>query len=328
MKAVLCKQWGRPDDLVIEEINSPQFGAEDVLIEVKAIGINFPDVLMVAGRYQAKPPFPFIPGGEVSGIVKDCGDKVTKFKIGDRVSALCGTGGLAEEVSTSHNNVFHIPDSMDFSIASSFMVAYGLAYIGLAHRAQLEAGESLLVHGASGGIGLAAVDMGKNLGAVVVATAGSQEKLDIVKQQGATHLINYHDEDFYEVVNDLTKNKGVNVIYDPVGGDLFDQSLRCISWEGRILVIGFASGRIPEISVNRLLLKNLTLYGLFFGAYKYHNPSIIGNAIPKIIEYYEKDGIKPYVSQTFSFEESSKALNTLGYRESIGKIVVLNDSKT
>lgn len=323
MKAVLCKQWGRPDDLVIEEISSPQVGAEDVLIEVKAVGINFPDVLMVAGRYQAKPPFPFIPGGEVSGIVIACGQKVTKFKVGDRVSALCGTGGLAEQVSTSQNHVFLIPESMDFSAASSFMVAYGLAYIGLAHRAQLKKGETLLVHGASGGIGLAAVDMGKNLGATVLATAGSQEKLDIVAQQGAKYLINYQDEDFYEVVNELTKGKGVNVIYDPVGGDLFDQSLRCISWEGRILVIGFASGRIPEISVNRLLLKNLSLYGLFFGAYKYHNPAIIGDAIPKVITYFEEGDIKPYVSQTFRFEDASKALNTLGYKDSIGKIVVL-----
>ncbi|MDX2301405.1 MAG: NADPH:quinone oxidoreductase family protein [Microscillaceae bacterium] len=323
MKAVLCKQWGRPDDLVIEEIDDPEVGEEDVLIEVKAIGINFPDVLMVAGRYQAKPPFPFIPGGEVSGIVKACGTKVQKFKPGDKVAALCGTGGLAHRVSTSQHNVFLIPSQMDFSTASSFMVAYGLAYIGLKHRAQLQMSETLLVHGASGGIGLAAVDMGRCLGAIVLATAGSQEKLDIVAKQGARHLINYNDEDFYEVVNELTQNKGVNVIYDPVGGDLFDQSLRCISWEGRILVIGFASGRIPEISVNRLLLKNLSIYGLFFGAYKYHNQAIIGNAIPKVIEFYEQGKITPFVSQTFAFEDSSKALNSLGYRESIGKIVVL-----
>ncbi len=311
-----------PDDLVIEEIASPTVGPQEVLIEVKAVGINFPDVLMVAGRYQAKPPFPFIPGGEVSGIVKACGAEVKNLQPGERVAALCGTGGLAEEVCTVAQNVYKIPDAMDFETGCSFIVAYGLAFIGLKHRAHLLPKERLLVHGAGGGIGLAAVDLGNCLQAEVLATASSQEKLEIARQQGARHLINYGEQDFAEVINRITQGKGVNVVYDPVGGDLFDNSLRCIAWEGRVLVIGFASGRIPEISVNRLLLKNLSLFGLFFGAYKYHNPAMVIQAVPQIIAWFEQGKINPYVSQTFSLQESAKALNTLGYRESIGKLVV------
>lgn len=318
----MCKRWGGPESLVFEELPIPTCADDEVLIEVKAVGINFPDYLMITGRYQAKPPFPFIPGGEIAGIVKAIGKRVTEFKIGDPVIALSGTGGLAEAVCTPVKNVFPISTQIDFVTAASFLVAYGIAYLGLIHRAAIKPGETLLVHGAGGGVGLAAVDLGACVGARVIANAGNEEKLKLAKEKGAEFLINYTEEDLPYAVKQITQNKGVDVIYDPVGGDTFDESLRCIAWEGRILVIGFASGRIPELSVNRLLLNNLSVFGVFLGAYKYHRPDMIKDAIPEIFRWYEQGKIRPYISHTFSIEEYAAALNCLADREVAGKVVV------
>ncbi len=325
MKAVLCKKWGSPDDLVLEDIESPVPKEDEVLIAVKAVGLNFPDIMMVAGRYQAKPPFPFVPGGEIAGYVIALGENVRHLKVGDRVSALCGTGGLAEEVCTSSSNVFLVPPGIDFVTASSLMVAYGLAYLGLKYRASIKSFDTLLVHGAGGGLGLAAVNMGAALGAKVIANSSSAEKLEIAREQGAQHLINYTQENFVEKVKEYTQDRGANIIYDPVGGDLFDKSLYCVAWEGKILVIGFASGRIPEISVNRLLLNNLSLYGVFLGAYKYHKSELIQIAIPQIIQWAEEGKISPYVSKTYPLDKAADALIALGKGEVIGKVVVKVD---
>ncbi len=322
MKAVLCKQWGTPNDLVLEDFPSPSITDNDVLISIKAVGLNFPDVLMIAGKYQAKPPFPFIPCGEIAGVVKAVGKNVKHLKEGMRVAAMCGTGGLAEEVAIPAMAVLPIPDTMDFATASAFMVVYGTSHVGLLHRAKLQKGETLLVHGAGGGVGLAAIDIARHIGANIIATASSKEKLDKAKEYGATHLINYIEEDFVERVKEITNKKGADVIYDPVGGDVFDKSLKIIAWEGRLLVVGFASGRIPEAPANMLLLKNASLVGLFWGNYMQKNPAVIMNSLLELMNWYKEGYIKPYVSKTFPLDKSADALNLLADRKAIGKIVV------
>ncbi|TAF63782.1 MAG: NADPH:quinone oxidoreductase family protein [Cytophagales bacterium] len=322
MKAILCKKWGTPDDLVLEEISSPTPKDHEVLISVKATGLNFPDVLMIAGKYQAKPPFPFIPCGEVSGIIKAVGKNITHLKEGMRVAALCGVGGLAEEVCVAATNVLPIPDDIDFNTAAAFMVVYGTAHVGLKHRAQLKKGETLLVHGAGGGVGLAAIDIGKHMGAKIVATASSAEKLAMAQKYGADTLINYIEEDFVEKVKIATNDKGADVIFDPVGGDVFDKSLKILNWEGRLLIVGFAGGRIPEAPANLLLLKNASLVGLFWGNYAVKNPTILVGSLVELLKLMQEGHLKPLVSQVFPLEKSAEALKIIENRQAIGKIVV------
>jgi NADPH:quinone reductase len=325
MRAVLCKQWGTPEDLVLEDFPAPVVGDNDVSIQIKAAGINFPDVLMIAGKYQAKPPFPFIPCGEVSGIIKEVGKNIKHLKVGTRVAALCQNGGLAEEVVVPGMSALPIPDEMDFNTAAGFMMTYGTSHVALDHRANLKKGEVLLVHGAGGGVGLAAVEIAKHMGAEIIATASTAEKLKVAQEKGATHLINYTTEDFVERVKEITKGKGANVIYDPVGGDVFDKSLRCIAWEGRLLVIGFAGGRIPEAPANLILLKNCSLVGVFWGNYAMKNPQLLFGSLMTMVNWYKEGYIKPYISQTFPLEKSAEALNVVANRQAIGKVVVTID---
>ncbi len=275
MKAIICDHWGPPSELKIGELPSPELRPGTVRLKVEACSINYADALMVQGLYQEKPPFPFSPGFEAAGVVMEAGKGVSYLKPGTRVIALCGYGGLAEEVIVEAHQALPITDNMSFTDAAAFAVAYGTSHIALTHRGQLKAGETVLVHGAAGGVGLTAVELAKLLGATVIATASTPEKLALAQAYGADHLINYTEENFVDRVKEITNKKGADVIYDPVGGDVFDQSLRCIAWEGRLLIIGFASGRIPEMPANRALLKNCSAVGVFWGAYSQRNPAVL-----------------------------------------------------
>jgi NADPH:quinone reductase and related Zn-dependent oxidoreductases len=272
MKAILCKEYGPAETLVIEDVPSPKMGDRGVKIRVKAAGLNFPDTLIIEGKYQLQPPMPFSPGGELAGEVIEVGDKVTRFKPGDRVAALTGFGAFAEEVVAPESNLLPIPDNMPDEKAAGFMMVYGTSYYALKQRANLQPGETLLVLGASGGVGLAAVELGKAMGAKVIAAASSSEKLRIAKDAGADELINYTDEPLKDAVKKLTRGKGVDVIYDPVGGDFTEQALRTMAWNGRHLIIGFAAGDIPKVPANLTLLKGCSVVGVFWGAFTRNEP--------------------------------------------------------
>jgi len=322
MRAVLCKEWGGPEDLAIGEIESRDPGPGEIRVAIKAAGVNFADTLMIAGKYQEKPDFPFSPGLEAAGEVIAVGEGVEHLAEGERVMAMCGYGGFAEECTMEAARAVRIPDNMDFVDAAAFPVAYGTSHVGLERRANLQPGETLLVHGASGGVGLTAVEIGKVMGATVIGTGGSDEKLEIVTAYGADHVINYAQEDVRERVLALTGGKGADVIYDPVGGDVFDASLRCIAWEGRLIVVGFASGRIPEAPANRLLIKNCAAIGLFWGAYAMRDPKVIVDSFGTLLGWYAEGRLKPHVSHTFPMERAGEALNTLLSRKATGKVVL------
>ncbi len=322
MKAVLCKQFGPPESLVLEAVASPTPGPGEVRVRVHAAGVNFPDTLIIEGKYQYKPEFPFSPGGEVAGEVLEVGAEVTDVAPGDRVMAGMTYGAFAEEVVAGAERVMRIPDELDFLTAASMSLTYGTAAHALIERGRLQAGETLLVHGAAGGVGLSMVEVGKAMGARVIATAGTEEKLRAAKSHGADEVINYVENEFRDAVKDLTDGKGADVICDPVGGDVFDQSLRCINWGGRLLVIGFASGRIASAPANLVLLKGCSLVGVFWGSYIERDPE--GNAanFERIFQWWREGAIKPHISHTFPLAQASDALYALLERKVIGKAVL------
>ncbi|HSX86528.1 MAG TPA: NADPH:quinone oxidoreductase family protein [Pseudomonas sp.] len=322
MKAMLCKAFGPAETLVLEEVASPEAKKTEVLLEVHAAGVNFPDTLIIEGKYQFKPPFPFSPGGEAAGVVKAVGEKVGHLKVGDRVMALTGWGSFAEEVAVPGYNVMPIPANMDFPIAAAFGMTYGTSMHALKQRANLQPGETLLVLGASGGVGLAAVEIGKAMGARVIAAASSAEKLEVAKAAGADELINYSDSSLKDEVKRLTNGQGADVIYDPVGGDLFDAAIRSIAWNGRLLVVGFASGRIPELPVNLTLLKGAAVVGVFWGAFAQRQPQDNAANFQQLFAWYGEGKLKPLVSQTFPLPKAAEAIDTLGQRKAVGKVVV------
>ncbi|MGB1253435.1 MAG: NADPH:quinone oxidoreductase family protein [Candidatus Promineifilaceae bacterium] len=322
MKAVVINDWCQPEDVKIGELPQPVLGAGQVRIRVRASSVNFADILMVQGKYQEKPPFPFSPGGEAAGDVLEVAEGVTHVKVGDRVAALCGHGGHAEQVVADAASVSLIPDGMDYVTAASFTITYGTSHIGLAHRGRLMAGETLLVHGAAGGVGLTAVEIGKLMGATVIATAGSDEKLALTRQYGADYTINYREQDFRSIVKEITNGKGADVIYDPVGGKVFDESLRCIAWEGRILVVGFASGRIPKAPANYLLVKNCSVVGLYWGAYARKDPKVWLDSMQQLYQWYGEGKLKPHISATLPLERAVDAMQLLIGRKSTGKVVL------
>lgn len=322
MKAILCTQWGTPEELVLADVSRPPMGAGEVRVAVHACSINFADTLLIAGQYQEKPPFPFSPGLEAAGDVMDVGAGVHHLKVGDRVIVLCGYGGLAEEVVVPQASVIPISMTMDYLTAAAFPVAYGTAHVALTHRAQLQPGETLLVHGAAGGVGLAAVEIGKRLGATVIATASTPEKLALASDYGADHLINYREEEFRERVRELTGGQGADVIFDPVGGDVFAQSVRCINWEGRLLVVGFAAGKIPQFAVNLALVKNFSVVGVYWGAYAKRKPQVLTDSLSTLMAWHGQGKLKPYISQTFPLHETPAAFHTLMERRALGKVVV------
>ncbi len=322
MKALVCREFGSPSVLTVEEIASPPPLEGEVKIAVRACGVNFADIVMVKGDYQVKPPFPFSPGLEVAGEIAAVGKRVTHLKEGDSVIGLCNYGGYAEEVNAPAVMVMPMPAGMDFVTGAAFPIAYGTSHIALTHRGNLKAGETLLVGGASGGVGLTAVELGKVLGAVVIAAASSDEKLELPKKRGADFTLNYTTENLRQRIKAITGGDGVDVIYDPIGGEFFNQAMRVIKWEGRMLVIGFASGQIPEMAVNRLLVKNCAVLGVYWGAYAFNNPSVLFDSMRTLFELYERGKLQPQVTQTYPLENTVAALNAMLNRQSTGKLVI------
>ncbi|MFS2126087.1 NADPH:quinone oxidoreductase family protein [Pseudomonas sp. Pseusp97] len=322
MKAVLCKAFGPAETLVLEDIASPEPKKNEVLLQVHAAGVNFPDTLIIEGKYQFKPPFPFSPGGEAAGVVGAVGEKVSHVKPGDRVMALTGWGSFAEEVAVPGYNVMPIPDGMDFPSAAAFGMTYGTSMHALKQRANLQPGETLLVLGASGGVGLAAVEIGKAMGAKVIAAASSDAKLEVAKAAGADVLINYSEGSLKDKLKEITGGQGVDVIYDPVGGDLFEEAFRSIAWNGRMLVVGFASGTIPALPANLTLLKGASLVGVFWGSFAQRQPQDNAANFQQLFAWFAEGRIKPLVSQTYPLEQAADAINHLGQRKAVGKVVV------
>ena len=322
MRAILCKEWGGPEKLVLEDVPSPPLREGTVRIAVHAAGINFLDTLLIAGQYQVKPPLPFTPGAESAGVITEVGAGVTGFKPGDRVMAMTESGGYAEEVVVGVDHVFPIPDKMDFASAAGFPIVYGTSHVALSYRARLQAGEWLLVTGAAGGVGLTAVEIGKAMGARVIAAAGGVEKLAVARQHGADYLVDYSREDLREGVKTITGGRGANVIYDPVGGDVFDACLRCIAWEGRIIIIGFASGRISQIPANIALVKNIDVIGFYWGSYQAHKPQVPRQSFQELFLWFEEGKLKPHVSAQMDLKDAPRALELLKQRKSTGKVVL------
>lgn len=322
MRAVLCKEWGGPEKLVVENVPSLPLRDGAVRIAVHAAGVNFMDTLLIAGQYQVKPPLPFTPGAESAGIITEVGKGVNGLKPGDRVLAMTENGGYAEEVVASADRVYSIPDKMDFAAAAGFPIVYGTSHVALAWRAFLKAGEWLLVTGAAGGVGLTAIEIGKAMGARVIAAAGGSEKLAVAQQHGADEVIDYSREDLRERVKSITEGGGADVIYDPVGGDVFDACLRCIAWEGRIIIIGFASGRIPQVPANIALVKNIDVIGFFWGSYQLHKPEVPRESFKQLFRWFEEGKLKPHVSDRLDLKDAPRALELLKQRKSTGKVVL------
>jgi NADPH2:quinone reductase len=322
MRAWRAHEYGAYKEVLrLEDVDRPELPEGGAIIKVEAAALNFPDLLAIAGKYQVKAPLPFIPGMEAAGTVIEAGAK-SKYKPGDRVIASALWGAFAEELAAPDAMLFPVPPSMSSAQAAAFLVVYQTSYFALVHRAQLRAGETLLVHGGAGGVGISAIQLGRALGATVIATAGSDEKLDVCKRAGAHHVINYADDDFVAAVTRLTGGKGADVIYDPVGGDVFDKSMKCVAWEGRVLVIGFASGRIPELKLNRVLLKNCAVMGLFWGAYQPRDPAKVIAAHEALLQHFERGEAVPMLWKELPLDALPDGLAALESRASWGKIVV------
>lgn len=327
MKAVLCKTYGPPESLVIEEVESPKAAKGQVVISVKACSVNFPDTLIIQGKYQFKPPLPFSPGGEVAGVIKEVGEGVTHVKVGARVIAFTGWGGFAQEIAVDAARLLPIPEGMDFVSASAFVMTYGTSIHALADRAQLQEGETLLVLGAAGGVGLASVELGKVMGARVIAAASSDEKLAVCKACGADEVINYSTEDMRERIKALTKGRGVDVIFDPVGSSYAEPALRSMAWKGRYLVIGFAGGDIPRIPLNLTLLKGCSIVGVFWGAFAEREPKHNQEHLQTLLRWFGEGKIKPRISATYPLTQAAQALNDMLQRNVRGKVVLLVDEQ-
>ena len=322
MKAIVCKTYGPPENLVLEEIDDPVAAENEAVVQIYSASLNFPDGLQIQGKYQFQPPMPFTPGSEVGGVITSVGAGIQGFAVGDRVMATPGIGGLAEQVAVKADGLRKIPDSMDFKTAAGFAMIYTTSYYALKQRAQLQAGETLLVLGASGGVGLAAVELGKLMGAKVIAAASSDEKLDFVNRLNPDALLNYGDGELKERVKELTGGTGADVIYDPVGGDLFDQSCRCINWNGRLLVVGFASGRIPEYKANLALLKGSSMVGVFLGRFRKEEPAEYEKNFAELLDMYDAGKLKPIVTESFAMTDFVDAFNVFTERKVMGKVTL------
>lgn len=322
MKAVLCESFGPAENLTLADIEAPQLLPGHVIVEIRACALNFPDVLMIEGKYQSLPPFPFTPGGEFAGVVSEVADDVQNWQLGDEVFGACGHGAMAEHICVSAKSLRAKPQSMGFAQASGISTTYGTSYYALKQRANLQAGETLLVLGAAGGVGLAAVELGKAMGARVIAAASSPEKLRIAQQAGADDLIDYSDGELKEKVKTLTEGKGVDVIYDPVGGPMFDQCMRCINWGGRVLIVGFVGGDIPKVPTNLILLKSCQVVGVFYGAFSGRFPAENQQNFVEIIDMFNSGNLRALVGGEYALDDYVDALNCLSQRRAVGKIVV------
>jgi NADPH2:quinone reductase len=325
MKAARCHRWGMPETLVVEEVARSALRPHEARIRVRAAGVNFADSLMVARQYQVKPAFPFIPGLEAAGEVVETGAAVKGLRPGQRIMMfLRHGGGYAEEIviDPAATAFAAIPDEMDFATAAAFPVAYGTAHFALTHRGGLRPGETLLVLGAAGGVGLAAVEIGKNLGARVIAAAGTPEKLAVARDHGADELIDYRNESIRDRVRDLTQGRGADVVFDPVGGDAFDQALRAVNWEARMLVVGFAAGRIQAVPANLVLVKNISVVGVVWGEQAARDPGGTGRDLAALLRWWEAGRLHPLVAQVFPLAGAGAALRALLSRRYAGKIVL------
>ena len=323
MKAIVCKAWGMPDSLQVEELPDllPQPG--QVVLDVKAAGVNFPDVLIIQGKYQIKPELPFTPGNEVAGVVRAVGAGVTSHKAGDRVIAFVSQGGFAQQLAVSASALMPMPAGMDFDTAAAITLTYGTSHHAIVDRAALKAGETMLVLGAAGGVGLAAIEIGKALGARVIAAASSDEKLAVCRAHGADACINYSSEDLREAIKGATGGKGPDVIYDPVGGAYSETALRSIGWRGRHLVVGFANGEIPKLPLNLLLLKGAALVGVFWGDYVRREPQANLAGMQQLMGWLAEGKIKPHISARYALADTAQALNDMAARKVTGKVVIL-----
>ena len=322
MKAVLCESFGPAENLTLADIEAPQLQRGHVIVEIRACALNFPDVLMIEGKYQSLPPFPFTPGGEFAGVVSEVADDIQNWHVGDEVFGACGHGAMAEQICVSAKSLRAKPQSMGFAQASGISTTYGTSYYALKQRANLQTGETLLVLGAAGGVGLAAVELGKAMGARVIAAASSPEKLQIAQQAGADNLIDYSDGELKEKVKSLTEGKGADVIYDPVGGPMFDQCMRCINWGGRVLIVGFVGGDIPKVPTNLILLKSCQVVGVFYGAFSGRFPAENQQNFVEIIDMFSNGNLKALVGGEYVLNDYVNALNCLSQRRAVGKIVV------
>ncbi len=322
MKAIVCKKFGPPSDLVLEEVKEPKPKSDEVIVKVKACGVNFPDTLIIQGLYQFKPELPFTPGSDIAGIVKEVGEGVTHLNVDEEVFGFVMHGGYAQAVAVPASACFKKLPLMDFPIAASFMMAYSTSYHALKDRAKLKEGETLLVLGASGGVGLAAVELGKLMGAKVIAAASSEEKLQLCSQYGADEVINYSDVDLKLKMKELTQGRGVDVVYDPVGGSYSEPAIRSMAWEGRYLVVGFAAGDIPKVPLNLALLKGCAIVGVFWGSFAMKTPGKNMQNTIELMQWYEAGKLKPHIHKIYPLDQTSKALEEMMNRKVRGKVVI------
>lgn len=322
MKAIRCKAYGPPSSLVLEEVDNLRPKTKEILIEVKTCGLNFPDTLIIQGLYQFKPELPFTPGSDVAGIVKEVGEGVSHLKVGQEVFGFVPYGALAEEVLVPSNACFPKPPQMDFPTAASFLMAYGTSYHALKDRGRLSKGETLLVLGASGGVGLAAVELGKLMGAKVIAAASTDEKLALCKEYGADETINYTTQDLKATIKEITESKGADVVYDPVGGAYSEAALRGTAWNGRYLVVGFAAGDIPKIPLNIPLLKGASVVGVFWGAFAIRNSKANMQNTMTLMQWHAEGKLKPHIHAIYDLADTSKALEEMTNRKVKGKLIV------
>jgi NADPH2:quinone reductase len=322
MKAVLCKQYGPPESLVVEELPPQNAGPGEVVVTVKAASVNFPDFLIIQNKYQFKPPLPFSPGSELAGVVKEVGAGVSSVRPGQRVIAFTTYGAFAEEVKTEAVRLLPLPEKMDFVTGAAFLLTYATSDHALRDRGALKSAETLLVLGAAGGVGLAAIEIGKALGARVIACASSDDKLAVCREHGADATINYATEDLRERVKALTEGRGVDVVYDAVGGPYTEPAFRALAWRGRLLVVGFAAGEIPKLPLNLALLKGASVVGVFWGDFARREPKAFAESFRQLVRWHAEGRLRPHVSQTLPLERAAEAIQLLASRRAKGKIVL------
>jgi NADPH2:quinone reductase len=323
MKAVVCSEHGLPDKLaLVDDWAEPELGEHDVLIDVKAAGLNFPDVLIIQGKYQSQPDLPFVPGNECSGVVAAVGASVTRYKPGDKVISAAGTGAFCQRIAANENAILPMPEGLSFEQAAGVSITYFTSYHALKQRADIQPGETLLVLGAAGGVGTTAIELGKLMGAKVIAAASSDEKLELCKQLGADEVINYSTTSLKDAVKELTGGKGVDVVYDPVGGDYAEPAIRSMAWNGRYLVIGFASGPIPKIPLNLTLLKGCSIVGVFWGRFIGEEPKVHLQNIAELWELFATGKLNPVVTDVFPLEQYEEAYSCMIERRARGKVII------
>jgi len=319
MRALVCETLGPVNSHRVQEMPDPVPGKRQVAVRVHACGVNFADTLIVQGKYQERPELPFVPGSEVAGEVIALGEGVKGIALGQRVMALTSVGGFAEIALAAADTLIPLPDGIDFTDAAAFTVAYGTSHVALETRAQLKAGETLIINGASGGVGLTALEIGKMMGATVIGLASTEEKRALVAERGADHVFDVADPDLRDKVKALG---GADVGYDVVGGDAFNTMLRCMKFEGRLLTVGFASGEIPQVPANLLLVKNISVVGVYWGSYARNNPSVLMKSLVQLTQWLKEGQLRPHVSAVYSLDEATKGLEALANRQSVGKVVI------